>query len=274
MANTRTTGAGLVVALAVVLGAADFPADGQAFEVVSIREVPRDAPPLMREVGYTSFLPGGQFIDPRITVSSMIIFAFSIPNFTQLTGLQGWTRDQEFSVAAKPPEGFPLLSPTENREQVRAMVRDMLSSRFQLKIHTETRPDRAYKLEVAHGGLKIKAVDPPVPPQTEGFPGLRAGDSGGRLIGNKTTMARIASALAPLLTRPVFDETGLKDYYTFDVNWTAPEPLERHEAPGIGVDGVNALVNALKDLLGLQLRSEIVPLTYWVVDRVERPTGN
>ena len=275
MSNALGKGIRFVVTLAAVLGATRVPARGQAFEVVSIREVPRDAPPLMREVGYTNVFPGGQFADQRITLSSMIIFAFDIPSYTQLTHVPGWAQDQAFSVSAKPPDGFPLLSPKENREQVRAMLREMLASRFNLKMHTESREERGLKLEVMKGGLKVRAVDPPVPPEKEGFVGIAAGDSGGRMIGKKVTMTGIASALIPILRRPVFDETGLKSYYTFDVKWSAPEPEDgRRVASGLGTEGVGTLMHALEDLFGLRLTSGIRPVNYWVVDHVEQPTPN
>jgi uncharacterized protein (TIGR03435 family) len=69
----------------------------------------------------------------------------------------------------------------------------------------------------------------------------------------------------------VLDETGLKDYYTFDVKWSGSEPVD---GPGLGDEGANALTFALKDLFGLRLRSGTGPIKYWVVDRVEHPTAN
>ena len=273
MSTALTIGIRFAVPLAAALGATELPARGQAFEVVSIREVPRDAPPLMRDVGYANVFPGGQFADQRITLSTMIIFAFDIPSYTQLTGVPGWAKDQAFSVSAKPPETFPLLSSNENREQVRLMVREMLASRFNLKMHTESREERGLKLEVTKGGLKMKAVDPPLPPEKEGFVAIVAGDSGGRMIGKKVTMTGVASSLTTILRRPVFDETGLKSYYSFDVKWSAPEP-EDGRTSGLGTEGVGTLMHALEDLFGFRLTSGIRPINYWVLDHVERPTPN
>jgi len=265
---------GLVI-LAFVLVATASLADGQVFEVVSIREVPPNAPLLTRDPNISSILPGGQFVDPRITLTSMILFAYDIPSFAQLTGLKGWAQDQAFSVAAKPAEGFPLLSPKENREQVRVMMREMLESRFHLKVHTDIREERTLKLEVRHGGLKIKRVDPPVPPEKEGVVNAAAGDSGGRMIGKKVTMAGMASALTAILRRKVLDDTGLKDFYDFDVKWSTPEPADGQKvASGLGNEGVVALMDALQDLLGLRLTSGVAPIKYWVVDHVEKPTAN
>jgi uncharacterized protein (TIGR03435 family) len=275
MSKIGTRGVTLLATLVVVLSASSVRADEQAFGVVSVREVPRDAPRLIRDQNFSFVLPGGQFVDPRITLTPMIIFAFEIPSYVQLIGLPRWAQEQEFSVAAKPPEGFPLLAPNENREQVRAMMREMLASRFHLRVHTESREERILKLEVDRGGLTLKAVDPPVPPEKEGFVNIAAGDSGGRMIGKKVTMAGVARALTVMLHRQVLNETGLKNYYTFDVKWSAPEPVDEGTVkPGLGNEGEGALMSGLKDLFGLRLRSAIGPVKYWVVDNVEHPTAN
>jgi uncharacterized protein (TIGR03435 family) len=229
----------------------------------------------MRDPDFSSVLPGGRYADARVTLHSMIVFAFSIPSYLQLTGLPAWAEQQAYSVAARPAEGFPLLPPNENREQVRAMMRAMLASRFQLKVHTESRDERIFRLEVDRGGLKIKPVDPPAPPEKEGPVFIAAGDSGGRMIATKATMAGMARGLTVMLHRQVLDGTGLKNYYTFDVKWTAPEPTDGGTvADALGVEGEGALMSAVRNLFGLRLMSAIGPVSYQVVDRVERPTAN
>ncbi len=248
----------------------------QQFEVVSIRPVPRDAPPTLREMDFTPVRPGGQYIDSRTLLMFMISFAYDVKNPSlQLAGLPNWAKEESYSVAAKPAAGFPLLPPAENREQVRRMMRAMLEDRFQLKLHTETRQEAVLDLEVEKGGLKIQAVDPPVPPQKEGFVGAAAGNSGGRMIGKKSTMRGIANALTIFLKRPVNDKTGLTGYYDFDVKWSAPEPLDgRPPAPGLGADGTGLLISMLRKEFGLRLTKTTGPVEYWVVDHVEPPTGN
>src|SRR5579884_2298740 len=262
MSKFRCTGAIRAATLALLLGLTNLLADGPVFEVVSIREVPRNAPPLMREQNFTPVRPGGQFVDSRTNLLWMLQFAYHIPSFIQLTGLPDWAKEQSFSVIAKPSEDFPQLPPEENVEQVRAMMREMLATRFHLKLHTESREQKVLKLQVARGGLKIKAVDPPVPPQKEGLPGLAAGNSGGRMIGNKVTMARIAKALTAILHCPVLDETGLSGYYTFDVKWTAAEPVNEAVFTGLGPEGVSAIMTGLNDLLGLRLASGTGTINY------------
>ncbi|MEI9976303.1 MAG: TIGR03435 family protein [Ignavibacteriota bacterium] len=168
----------------------------------------------MREIGFSPVLPGGRYDDSRAQLLFLVAFAYNVKNpSTQLIGLPEWATSQSYAVTAKSAEGFPLLSPSENREQVRLMLRSVLEDRFNLRLHTEMREERIYNLEVAEGGPKIKKVDPPTPPATATPVGAAMGDSGGRIIGNKSTMAGLAVALTILLERTVIDRTGLDGNY-------------------------------------------------------------
>lgn len=246
------------------------------FEVVSIRPVPPNAPMLIRDQDFTAILPGGQYIDSRTMLLFMISFAYDVKHpSTQLVGLPNWAQSQAFSVSAKPAQGFPALPPAENRERVRLMMRALLAERFHLQVHTETRQERVLNLEVAKGGVKIKEVDPPVPPDKEGRVNAAMGDSSGRMIAKKGTMTGLASVLTLFLKRPVVDRTGLKGYYDFDVKWSAPETLDgQRPASGFGAEGSGLLISVLQDQFGLRLTNATGPVEYWVVDHVEPPTDN
>ena len=267
---------GLSALLAAALGAQPTPPGGPRFEVVSIRPVPPNAPLLTRDQDFTPILPGGQYVDSQAVLLFMITFAYDVKNpSTQLVGLPKWALYQDFSVSAKPTQGFPALPPDENREQVRLMMRAMLAERFHLQLHTETRQERVFLLEVAKGGVKLKEVEPPVPPAKEGVVNAAMGDDGGRIIGKQSTMAGFARMLPIFLKRPVVEQTGLKGYYDFDVKWTAPEqPDGQRTGSGFGAIGVGLLISTLQDQFGLHLRTTTGPVEYWVVDRVEQPTDN
>ncbi len=197
------------------------------FEVVSIRAVPQNAARIMRSQDFTPILPGGQYIDSRTMLLFMIAFAYEIKHPSQqLVGLPNWAKNQSYSVSAKPGEDFPALAPRENQERVRLMMRKMLADRFRLRLHTETRQERIYGLEVAKSGMRIQEVAAPVPPAKEGYVGAAMSDRDGRMIGNKSTMAGMAMALAVFLKQPVVDQTGLKGYYDFDARWSTLEGLE------------------------------------------------
>jgi hypothetical protein len=64
-----------VFVLPVLLAAQSAPSASPKFEVVSIREVPANAPPVMRTQDFTPVLPGGQCVDSRTSLNFMIAFA-------------------------------------------------------------------------------------------------------------------------------------------------------------------------------------------------------
>jgi uncharacterized protein (TIGR03435 family) len=255
---------------AAALAAQQQPAP--TFDVVSIRVVPPNTPPTLREQSFTPVLPGGQYVDSRASLYFMIAFAWQVKNpSTQLVGLPKWAQEQSFAVAAKAATGFPDLPPSENTEQVRLMLRAMLADRFHLQVHTETRQEPILVLETAKSGIRIREVDPPAPPSVAGHVNAAMGNSGGRMIGKKSTMAGMASVLTMFLKRLVVDRTGLKGYYDFDVKWTGPEVPD---SDGFGPEGAGLLISTLRSQFGLLLTNTTGPVEYWVVDRVEMPTEN
>jgi uncharacterized protein (TIGR03435 family) len=243
------------------------------FDIVSIRPVPPNTPPTLRSSDFNPVLPGGQYIDSRANLFFLIAFAYDVKNPSkQLVGLPAWAMDASYAIGAKPAQDFPVLSEAENREQVRLMLRHMLEDRFRLRLHTETRQGRIYGLKVGKGGFKIPEVSAPAPPEKEGRVGAAVGNTSGRMIGNKVTLAGMAQALEIFLKDPVVDQTGLAGFYDFDVRWTAPETGQ--PSGGLGADGITSLISNLQDQFGLQLTTTKGPVKYWVVDHVEPPTEN
>ena len=249
------------------------------FEVVSIRAVPPNAPPVMRDFDFTPVLPGGQYVDSRAWLPVMIAFAYDMKNVNlgeQVVGLPKWAENQVYMVAAKPANGFPNLRPIENQQQVRLMVRAMLADRFHLLLHAETRQRPVFKLEVAKAGVRIKEVDPPVFPAKEAPVGAAMENDGGiRMVASKSTMAGLTRALGLVMGRPVVDETGLKGYYDFDVRWRGPEAAgQAADTQFGGAELIGLLISNLQNQFGLHLTSTTGPVEYWVVDHVEPPTDN
>jgi uncharacterized protein (TIGR03435 family) len=252
------------------------PPVGPRFEVVSIRSVPVNAPPVMRDQDFTPILPGGQYVDSRTSLSWMIGFAYDMKFLDlQLAGLPNWAKTQIFSVSARPSPDFAVLPPNENTQQVRLMMRAMLADRFHLRLHTEMRNEPVYNLEVARGGVKVREVDAPIPPAKQGLVNTAWSDSDIRMIGNKSTMSGLATALTIMLQTLVVDKTNLKGYYDIDVKWRDPEALARQPAaPGFSTEGIGFLISSLQSEFGLRLTKATGPTECWVIDHVEPPTDN
>jgi uncharacterized protein (TIGR03435 family) len=172
--------------------------------------------------------------------------------------------------------GFPSLPPAENREQVRLMLRAMPADRFHLQIHSETRQEKSFKLEVAKGGIRIKEVDAPVPPARSAPVGAAMSDDGGHMVGDKSTIATLAAALTMFMKRPVIDQTGLKGYYDFNIRWKAPETpgAPPPSAAGFGSEGEALLLSNLEDQFGLRLTNTTSPVQTgsWTTSNPQRAT--
>ncbi len=263
-----------VAILALILPLVAQPQDAvKRFDTVAIHVIPPNAPPTLREVGATSIFPGGRFTDPRIPLSVMISFAYDKPQASKIFGLPKWAENTDYEINAKAGEAFSATSPADNVAQVRLMMRTMLAERFHLQMQPEARNEKGLKLEVGTTGHKLNVVPAPIPPEKEGFVfayGYKNG--GGRLVGSRVNMARLAQALTGCLGQPVVDATGFMGYFDIDLKW---EGTGEDSSGAFGTpDFVAGALLALRDRLCLRLTSTTVPVTNWRVTHVEPPTEN
>jgi uncharacterized protein (TIGR03435 family) len=156
------------------------------------------------------------------------------------------------------------------REQQAAMLRSLLSERFKLTVHNETRGMRVYELVIGKSGPRIRA--------TKDGESAVAG-AGFHFHGDLRRFADLLSiqlsipatdnpgepvraSRAPI---PVIDKTGLPGIFDFNV--------DIH--PELGTDMFALWQRALEDQLGLRIESHEEPVTVLVVDRAVRvPTDN
>lgn len=182
---------------------------------------------------------------------------FGIPNDIDST---------RFDIEAKIVDPDPEAMKNMTREQERMMMLPLLSERFQLKTHIETRTMHVYDLVVTKGGPKFKqSAD-----QTK-----RGGGIGGRGDNQNLTYTfhgMPVSSLTDLLTdrvqRTVIDKTGLAGYYDLTLSWGRNDTSEEQ------ADSGPTIFTALQEQLGLKLESTTGPVQTLVVDHVEMPTEN
>jgi uncharacterized protein (TIGR03435 family) len=179
------------------------------------------------------------------------------------------------------------LSPGASKVQFRAMLQDLLSSRFKIVLHTEIRQVQGYELLVTKSGLKMKPTNPvvsdtpgaaaserpgPVALDREEFPVLPADRPGfesvngrARMQGTNETMEEFARKLVKHdLDMPVKNATGLTGRYDYSLYWASTS------ADNAGP----SLFSALESQLGLKLSSNKVAVTIIVIDRVDKPSEN
>lgn len=222
------------------------------FEVASIR--PADIEGHPTDSLYTDHSAGLHVVN--FPLREIILFAYDIRDFQLLKG-PGWIDAQRYDITAKTGTGAGDSDEQARDRELRERTRSLLTDRFGLAVHHETRDLTGYALTVAKGGPKLKVV-------TErgtqyGFRGGR-----GRNQGFAVTMTMFANELARVIGRPVIDKTGLAGEYDYLLEWTPDE------AGTLGV----TIFTALQEQLGLRLESTKAPVDTVVIDRVDRPTAN
>lgn len=287
------------------------PADWQAaaggrmeFESVSIRLAAPGTftpPNFALDAGDTF----GSSADPNGRLSA----DFNLPDYITFAYKLWLTQDQIQSMIAQLPEWVARDSfviearapghPT--KDQMRLMMQSLLADRFKLAVHFESHQVPVFALVPEEPGktgprLRPHADGPPcaVPNPSSGpSPSSNAADvyphfcdgywvnpePGHKLLAGSrdTTMNLIAAFLPSVghLGRPVVDQTGMNGRFdfTFELieNPDDPPPSGSGFQPDVPVP---ALLQALKDQLGLKLMPATAPLDALVVDHVERPTDN
>ncbi|MEI9972687.1 MAG: TIGR03435 family protein [Ignavibacteriota bacterium] len=109
----------------------------------------------------------GRLTASNITVKELIRLAYGVSDY-QIARTTKWVESQRFDIVAKSAGDAAGL------EGTKALVRELLADRFQLRLHRETKQMTVYLLVVAKDGLKLT-------PHDNAGPLLRGGC--GRLVG-------------------------------------------------------------------------------------------
>ena len=199
---------------------------------------------------------GGQLVFENTSLRECIAIAYGI-SADRDYAISGpaWIGTERYDIVAKVAAETP-------KEQVRIMLQALLAERLHLQLHRESRELRVYRLTVARGGPKLKAV-----PVGEG--GFTWG------AGHVSVKAESMDDLADHLSRPMFalgapvmNATGLAGVFDFTLDWT-PDSAPPDAAPG------PSLFTALEEQLGLKLEPSKSKVEVLVIDHVERiPTPN
>ena len=263
------------------------------FEVASVK--PNNSGDFKRAIGPG---PGGRFQALNQTLRELVSFAYGVDMSRarlQITGGPQWMDRDRFDIDAVAPGGS--ATPAQSREMVRAL----LSERFKLQAHRETREVPTYDLVLDRDDRRLgprlrpstidcqarraaaRAGGPPPAPQ--GPPpdpvtvrpvcGLRQTPS--MFAGDAVTSGQLVSALAPAAGRIVFDHTGLSGYFDIDLEWN-PGQEQTPRPDGAPAQTINPsappIFTAIREQLGLRLEGGHAPIEVVVVHAAERPAPN
>jgi uncharacterized protein (TIGR03435 family) len=273
------------------------------FEVASVRQTSGILPDGRIVVGMLPPTGGPGTNDPgriryaAISLKMLLLKAFDVQD-ADLKG-PSWLDNQFFEVSA-------LMPSDTTTPQFRMMLQSLLSERFKLTLHRESKATPGYVLFVGKNGMKTKesgskdmVLDEKWVPKV-GKDGFVAPRQGQRLFIQNgpvrcrwtfqhATMQMLVGGLTTILGSPVTDATSLTKEYDFSLTFlTAGSSLQT--GPGLGKDSWAeidarstdpAAIQAIPDifgavqLLGLRLERDKASKDLIVVDHIDRiPAAN
>jgi uncharacterized protein (TIGR03435 family) len=240
-----------------------------AFEVATIKPV--DTSNGIGDAGVKVY-PGGRIVIHALPLKTLIVAAYDA-GYWQLSGGEDWMEKDVYDVEAKPAAQSGTFSLRHTRygigdERVRQMLQTLLTDRFQLKVHRETKTGPVYLLERSGKKFLLRptkyAEDRPV----MGAPGF-SGEiehAGGHWFLFNASMAQLAKFASDyVLHKPVIDQTGLEG--SFD-----------YRDPDVKIDQDNgdfegSFTVFIRDI-GLKLTSLKGPVETFVIEHAEKPSAN
>ena len=179
----------------------------------------------------------------------------------------------------------PEPSLEQGRIRYQRILQRVLSDRFKLKFHRETRDLSIYALLVAEGGPKLQPTSSSdTHPDGVKRPDVRLRDTSVRIrrddddsVGMDVrgmSAADLASQLSRQLGSVVVDRTGLTGNYDFALNWKSDASGAGNFNEPVSNASASSLLTALQDQLGLKLEPQTVPMQVLVIDHAERPAEN
>ncbi len=189
----------------------------------------------------------------NLSLRVLIGMAWQVKAF-QIAG-PSWLDAGTFDIVAKPPAGY-------QGEQLPGLLQALLTDRFKLAVHHESRSATAYALVVSKGGSKLR--------ETTG-PRTYLTGRAGLIEGNQRSITEFKDLLARILERPVEDRTGLTGKYDLKLEWN---PVELVNSDSQANDHPS-LFSALEEQMGLKLERITAPVDFVVVDHAHRiPVAN
>jgi uncharacterized protein (TIGR03435 family) len=180
-------------------------------------------------------------------------------------------------------EGVAEATATATSDELRGMVQSMLSDRFKLTVHRETRDGPGYSLFLAKGGTELKETS-----DSEELPVLDV-INGRMVLRGKSTLDKVADWMTsnPAIigtTGPVINKTGLPQRYIYQIflndgpsagrgsRGSSDSPQTPEEASRQAVEALSA---RLESQVGLRIQFEkSLPVQMIVIDHVEKPSPN
>ncbi len=220
---------------------------------------------------------GGGLNVTGATLKDLVLTGYQLPAF-QIVGGPSWMSSDRWDIQAKAEENT-------SQKQIYEMLQNLLTDRFQLKFHRETRTGPVYELVIARNGPKLSAAksgSDDAAHDSQGSQARQSHGSGSHASSKSMTMAQLAQMLEEIVGRTVIDKTGLRGEYAIALSWT-PDPGQRsapadHRSPGqAGREeapsnpNLPSIFTAIQEQLGLKMQSGRGPVEVLAIDSARKP---
>jgi uncharacterized protein (TIGR03435 family) len=250
MKVTRFVSFAATLAIGAALAAQQPKATGPAtFEVASVKRAGSGGPPgdIPRNMEDTP----GHFAMRNVSLRFALEWAYDLKDFE--ISVPEWMKSEErYDIVAH--ASYPATN-----DQMRPMLQALLTERFQMKLHRETKELSVYALLPGKGPNKLK------PAGSEGQTGLSGSPSG--VAFHKQPVSRLTFMLTRRMGRPVLDLTGLKGEYDFTLDISGLSTT----GPGLADEPQGqSIFTAVQNDLGLRLEAQKRPIDVLIVDSANK----
>ena len=285
------------------------PAD-MSFEVATIKPVLFDASHRFDPGHFWVHVSQGHASYWSMTLDSLIAYAYGVESF-QVIGPE-WANSDHFDIEAKFPEGaekkderrmlqallktrFQLSFHIEERQlEGYALVVGKHGEKLRPSLPDPAGPETNAALKPGDNNVGGGPAKSEITKNPDGSSTIDMGKRGTQTLRfdkensalhyerSKMTMDELARGLSTCLgsgVHKVVDETGIRG--TYQLAYDCPQATTQQPSSGTEVSGMlpsdpqssTALTRSL-DLLGLKLETRKIPQAVYVIDHVERPSGN
>ena len=237
-----------------------------SFEVASVKQNKSGGMGPSARGGSINF-SGAEVTLQNVTLWKIIgvAYGFGEDRDYALTGPE-WLKSERYDIVAKVPPDMPK-DRMKAYEQLQLMMQSLLTDRFKLVVHHESKVMSAYALVVGKNPPKLNDAEP----------GSHRMSVGPASMKGQTPMSHFADLLSQKLDRPVVDLTDLKGVYEINLEWS---PDEQMAEPGVNTTVTDnaakpSIFTAIQEQIGLKLEARKLPVDVLAVDHAEKvPSEN
>jgi uncharacterized protein (TIGR03435 family) len=225
-------------------------------------------------MSYYDFPPKTSYFHAeRVSPFGLIAAAYDVDLMSLLKNVPDWAMTTKYDVTAKSDpsaeEALAKLSDRDFQAEKEHMLRGLLADRFKLQIHSEIRQSTIYELVTTKRTASLMTPVHGDIARTVSTCDAHPSPKGTAVESKGCPLSILLNTLHQALDGDVVDHTGLSGMYAYHLGW-GPSPQIQHE----GQEYYPKILDAIREQLGLEVKKTQGPVTFWVVDHIERPTPN